>query len=86
MVVYMGRKRGKIEEWLRRIVFGKRGSEYIVFIKHRYDNREELRAIPGELIEDIRGGCLYIGEEVIPYHRVVEIRSKKGTVVYKRAS
>lgn len=81
----MGKKRGEIEEWLRRIYFGKHREQYVVFIKHRIDSEEMLKPIPGEMISDVRGGFVYVKSgEVIPYHRVVEIRRKNGEVVYKR--
>ncbi len=82
----MGRKRGEIEEWLRKVVFSGEKEEYIVFIKHRTDEGVVLRPIPGRFIDDLRRGYLYVGEEMIPFHRVVEIRRKDGTVVYSRRS
>ncbi len=80
----MGRKRGEIEEWLRKVVFSGNKEEYIVFIKHRNDKGVVLRPIPGRFIDDLRRGYLYVGEEMIPFHRVVEIRRKNGTIVYRR--
>ncbi len=82
----MGRKRGEIEEWLRKVVFSGEKEEYIVFIKHRTDEGVVLRPIPGRFIDDLRRGYLYVGEEMIPFHRVVEIRRKDGTIVYSRRS
>ncbi len=80
----MGRKRGEIEEWLRKVVFSGDKEEYIVFIKHRTDEGVVLRPIPGRFIDDLRRGYLYVGEEMIPFHRVVEIRRKNGSIVYRR--
>ncbi len=80
----MGRRRGEIEEWLRKVVFSGEKNEYIVFIKHRTDEGVILRPIPGRFIDDLRRGYLYVGEEIIPFHRVVEIRRKDGTIVYSR--
>lgn len=80
----MGRKRGEVEEWLKRVFFGGKKEDYVVLVKFRLDGEELLRSIPGELIRDVRGGCIYVGEDCIPFHRVVEIRTKKGEVVYKR--
>lgn len=82
----MGRKRGEIEEWLRKVVFSGEKEEYIVFIKHRTDEGVVLKPIPGKFIDDLRRGYLYVGEEMIPFHRVVEIRRKDGTIVYIRRS
>jgi len=82
----LGRKRGEIEEWLRKVVFSGEKGEYIVFIKHRTDKGVVLRPIPGRLIDDLRRGYLYVGEEMIPFHRVIEIRRKDGTIVYSRRS
>ncbi|MEM4481448.1 MAG: RNA repair domain-containing protein [Desulfurococcaceae archaeon] len=80
----MGRRKGAIEEWLKKVFFSGHKEQYIVFVKHRSDGEETLKPIPGDLIEDVRGGCIFIGDEVIPYHRVVEIRTKKGAVIYRR--
>ena len=80
----MGRRRGEIEEWLRKVVFSGEKDEYIVFIKHRTNEGVILRPIPGRFIDDLRRGYLYVGEEMIPFHRVVEIRRKDGTIVYSR--
>ncbi len=82
----MGRKRGEIEEWLRKVVFSGEKEEYIVFIKHRTNEGVVLRPIPGRFIDDLRRGYLYVGEEMIPFHRVIEIRRKDGTIVYSRRS
>ncbi len=80
----MGRRRGEIEEWLRKVVFSGEKDEYIVFIKHRTNEGVILRPIPGRFIDDLRRGYLYVGEEMIPFHRVVEIRRKDGAIVYSR--
>lgn len=82
----MGRKRGEIEYWLKRIFFTGESREYVIFIKHRENGTEEMRPIPGLLLGDIRGGYMYLktGEQ-IPFHRVVEIRDKNGRVVFKRS-
>ncbi|MEM0378367.1 MAG: RNA repair domain-containing protein [Thermosphaera sp.] len=78
------RKKGEIEEWLKKIFFGGRRSEYIVFIKFREGDESVLKPIPGELITDVRKGYIFVGEDQIPFHRVVEIRLKNGVLVYKR--
>lgn len=81
----MGRRRGEIEDWLKKIFFSGRSSEYVVFIRHRVNEEEIYTPIPGESITDVRRGFIYIKSgEVIPFHRVVEIRNKKGDLVYKR--
>jgi len=81
----MGRKRGEIEEWLKKIFFTGKSSEYFVYVKYRVDNEETLKPIPGEIIIDVRGGYIFTKNgDQIPFHRVVEIRSKKGELVYKR--
>jgi uncharacterized protein (UPF0248 family) len=79
-----GRKRGEIENWLRKIVFGGFKNDYTIFIRHRENSEEFLRPIPGSLITDIRGGFIIVQGEIIPIHRVEEIRRKNGVVVYKR--
>lgn len=80
------KKRGELEEWLRKIFFGGKKEEYVVYIKFRVNGEEQLRPIPGEFITDVRHGCIYVGSDVIPLHRVVEIRNKKGDLLYKRES
>lgn len=80
----MGRRRGAIEEWLRRIFFSGQKEQYIILVKFRQNSEENLKPIPGELIEDVRGGYIFVGDELVPYHRVVEIRTKKGETVYRR--
>jgi len=81
----LGRKRGEIEEWLRRIVWGGFKDEYVVYIRfRREDGVEELYPIPATHITDLRHGYMYVHGEPIPLHRVVEIRDKNGVVVYRR--
>lgn len=84
VVSAVGRRRGDIENWLKRVFFGGRKQDYIVLVKFRVNGEETLRSIPGEIITDVRGGYIRVGDELIPFHRVVEIRTKKGDVVYKR--
>ena len=81
----MGRRRGDIEKWLRRIMWGEDRSQYVIYIRHRSaEGIEGLKPIYGEEIDDIRHGYIIIGEEYIPFHRVIEIRDKNGNIVYKR--
>ncbi len=80
----MHRKRGEIEKWVRRIMFAGEKKKYIIYIKHRTEEGEELRAIPGEIIDDVRRGYIIIGDEMIPFHRVEEIRDVNGKLLYSR--
>jgi len=80
----MGRKRGEIENWLRRIVFGGKKSEYVIYVRFRVDGEEVLRPIPGELIDDLRGGYMYVKDDIIPIHRVAEIRDRNNRLLYRR--
>ena len=81
----LGRRRGDIEKWLRKIMWGSDKSKYIVYIRHRsLEGVEDLKPIYGEEIDDIRHGYIITGGEYIPFHRVVEIRDKNGNIVYKR--
>ncbi|MEM1701130.1 MAG: RNA repair domain-containing protein [Desulfurococcaceae archaeon] len=73
-----------MEKWLKRIFFGSRKEDYVIYIKFREENIETLRPIPGQLIDDIRGNCIITGNEVIPFHRVEEIRNINGKIIYKR--
>ncbi len=81
----MGRRRGKIEEWLKKIKWGGKSSEYIVLVRFRDENDVTiLKPVKGEDIIDIRRGFIVLKNSVIPFHRVEEIRSKDGKILYKR--
>ncbi|WFO75263.1 DUF504 domain-containing protein [Desulfurococcaceae archaeon MEX13E-LK6-19] len=82
----MTKKRGEIEEWLKRIKWGGHQSDYIVYIRYRRsgDNTEELKPIFGDEIDDVRRGYIVSGGEYIPFHRVEEIRTRNGRIVYSR--
>lgn len=80
----MGRKRGELENWLRRIVFGGFKNNYVIYIRYRTESDEILKPVPGELIIDLRAGYIYTHNEIIPLHRVEEIRDKNNRVLYKR--
>ncbi|ACL11778.1 DUF504 domain-containing protein [Desulfurococcus amylolyticus] len=80
----MGRKRGELENWLRRIVFGGFKNNYVIYIRYRAESGEILKPVPGELIIDLRAGYIYTHNEIIPLHRVEEIRDKNNRVLYKR--
>ncbi|MEM2235396.1 MAG: DUF504 domain-containing protein [Desulfurococcaceae archaeon] len=80
----MGRKRGKVEEWVR-TVFYKGFKEYVVLIKHREGRVEVLKSIKVCEIVDIRGNYLILSDgTLIPLHRVVEVRNETGSIVYSR--
>lgn len=78
------KKRGEIEEWLRKVFFGMDRGRYVLVIRHRSDAGEEYKFIPFSSIKDIRRGYIYVGEDIIPLHRVLEIRSVNGEVIYSR--
>lgn len=78
------KKRGEIEKWLRKIFFGMDREKYVLVIKHRSGVGEEYRFIPFSSIKDIRRGYIYLEEDTIPFHRVVEIRGIDGGVIYSR--
>jgi uncharacterized protein (UPF0248 family) len=80
----MPKRMGEIEFWLRKIFFGGNREKYVVFIRHRVDNEEELRPIPARFIDDIRRGYIIVGEDMIPFHRVEEIRTIDGKIIYSR--
>ncbi|OYT37732.1 MAG: hypothetical protein B6U89_06930 [Desulfurococcales archaeon ex4484_58] len=80
----MGGRRGEVEKWLRKIFFGGKKEDYIVFVRFRTNNGEEYRPLPARFIDDIRRGYIIVGEDMIPFHRVVEIRSIDGKIVYSR--
>lgn len=80
----MPKRMGEIEYWLKRLFFSGRKEDYIVYIRYRVDGEEELRPIPGKFIDDIRRGYIIVGEDMIPFHRVEEIRTRDGKIVFKR--
>ncbi|MGC9181484.1 RNA repair domain-containing protein [Thermogladius sp. KZ2Tp1] len=80
----MGRRRGEIEEVLRRVFFSGHRSEYIVYVLDRTPEGEGLKAIPADSIDDVRGGYIFTRGYAIPFHRVLEVRDVKGRVIYTR--
>ncbi|MFZ8791743.1 MAG: DUF504 domain-containing protein [Thermosphaera aggregans] len=80
----MTRRKGEIEEWLKKIFFGGRKDDYVVYVKYRDEGVDVLKPLPGEFITDVRRGYIFIGEDQVPFHRVVEIRLKNGKLVYRR--
>jgi len=83
-VFSVGRRRGEVEEWLKRVFFGGKRSEYVVYIRFRTNIGEEYRPLPVDFIDDVRRGYIIVGEDKIPFHRVVEIRDKSGKILYTR--
>lgn len=80
------KRRGEIEEWLRRVFFGGPREDYVVFVKHRTNGELVYRAIPANSIDDVRSGYIVVGSEKIPIHRVAFIKRRNGTTVYSRSS
>lgn len=79
------RKRGEIEEWLRKVFFGGKREDYVIYVKFRVDSDAMLQPIPGDYIVDVRSGYIYLRDgSAIPFHRVEEIRRKNGEIIYKR--
>jgi len=80
----MGRRKGDIEYYLKKVFFHGPRENYVVFIKYRVGGVEEYRPIPVSLIDDVRGGYIIVGGDKIPFHRVVEIRDRNGLIIYTR--
>jgi len=83
-LIGLKRRRGEIEEHLKRVFFHGPREDYVVFVKYRVGSVEELRPIPANMIDDVRGGYIFVGGDKIPFHRVVEIRTRDGKIVYSR--
>jgi uncharacterized protein (UPF0248 family) len=81
----MTRRRGDIEDWLKRVFFGGDREKYVIYVRYREGGKEELIPIPASLVKDIRGGYIYVGDTMIPYHRVEEIRDRDGNLLFKRS-
>lgn len=64
--------------------FGGERDKYIVYVRFREEGSEELVPIPASLISDVRRGYIYVGDNMIPFHRVEEIRTRDGRIVYAR--
>lgn len=84
MVVEMTRRRGEIEEWVKRVFYGGERDKYVIYVRWREEGVEELVPIPCNMITDVRRGYIVVGEAMIPFHRVEEIRDTSGRLLFKR--
>lgn len=82
----MGRKRGAIEVWLRKIIWGGLRDECTIYIRHRRLGVEELKPIPANSIRDLRRGYIVVENDYIPLHRVEEIICSGKRVFIRRKS
>ncbi len=80
----MGKKRGAIETWLRKIVWGGLRSDCTIYIRYRRYGVEELKPIPANSIRDLRRGYIIVGNDYIPLHRVEEIVCSGKRVFIRR--
>lgn len=80
----MGKRRGEVEEAVKRAFFSPDRGKYVIYVLDRAEGRSELKPIPADKISDVRGGYIFVGGEAIPFHRVYEVRDKENRVVYKR--
>ncbi|WP_440059202.1 DUF504 domain-containing protein [Thermogladius sp. 4427co] len=80
----MGRKKGSIEEALKRVFYSGHRDKYVVYVLNRTPLGVGVKPIHVKDIDDIRGGYIYVKNDVIPYHRVVEIRDINGNIIFAR--
>ena len=76
-------RKGSVKEVLARIKYDPREeeSDYYIVIEHRGAYRD-IKKIPVELIE-LGRGYFFVGEAQIPYHRILRVVKKDGTVVWE---
>ncbi len=76
-------RKGSVKEVLAKIKYDPREeeSDYYIVIEHRGAYRD-IKKIPVELIE-LGRGYFFVGEAQIPYHRILRVVKKDGTVVWE---
>ncbi|WP_456368316.1 DUF504 domain-containing protein [Thermococcus sp.] len=77
-------RKGSVKEVLAKIKYDPREREedYYIVIEHRgaYGN---VKKIPLEMIE-LGHGYFFVGEAQIPYHRILRVVRKDGTIVWSK--
>ncbi|WP_297093307.1 DUF504 domain-containing protein [Thermococcus sp.] len=76
-------RKGSVKEVLAKIKYDPREeeSDYYIVIEHR-GAYGDIKKIPVELIE-LGRGYFFVGEAQIPYHRILRVVKKDGTVVWE---
>ena len=80
-------KKGKsiIRELLNRIKWSEDSSKYIVKIIHRgFQGEYGTIEIKASRIDDVGSWYFSIGETIIPFHRIIEVRNISGKVVWRK--
>jgi len=80
----MGKKRGAIEEQLRRIIYGSKCPNCTILIVDRAETTG-YKEIPVNTITKVTQSYLILKDgTLIPLHRVLGIKDKHGNIIWKR--
>ena len=82
-------RKGKsvIREALNRIKWFENAEEYTIRILHRSLSGEiGSFEIPASSIDEIGSWYIRLGDKIIPFHRILEIRRLNGRVVWRKGS
>jgi len=80
----VGRKRGAIEEQLRRIIYGNKCLNCTILVVDRA-KAVGYREIPASIVVKVTLSYLVLKDgTVIPLHRILCIKDKRGNIIWKR--
>ena len=80
----MGKKRGAIEEQLRRMVYGNKCINCIILVVDR-TKTIGYREIPVSIVAKVTQSYLVLRDgTIIPLHRILCIKDEHGNVIWKR--
>ncbi len=80
----MGRRRSDIRRAIKRALWELKG-EFIVCFRHRSETGERIKCIEGRRIVAEDQWAIHLDDDTsIPYHRILEIRSTDGTLLWSR--
>ncbi len=76
-------RKGSVKEVLAKIKYDPREeeSDYYIVIEHR-GAYGDIKKSPGD-VRDVGRGDFFVGEAQIPYHRILRVVKKDGTVVWE---
>jgi uncharacterized protein (UPF0248 family) len=82
----LARRRSRIREAINRAIHTGMAHRLRVVYRHRVEGvGERLVEIPLSMVVKVDSWALHLaGGDVIPLHRVVELRDEKGRVVWRR--
>ncbi len=83
----MGRKRSLIRQQINKVRFSKRSEDYVIlYIDRDLQGNQRLASLDFSRIKGVTEWAIFLDDDdtVIPLHRIVEIRNKKGEVIWRR--